>query len=388
MIQNYLKTLLLSVKRQKGFMFLNFLVLIVSMIVLTILISTFSETIFTPHYDTKGKSLYFLENPATKFSDSFSEEEKQRLLKVEASVNWCILSSARFSFQPSKKGVLKNFVGRYANENYLNILDLDFIKGERYNQKHIESGQRVIVISETVAEYFFESTDVIGKEVLVYKIPYKVVGVFKNMSRLANTTAVVFLPIEFRKRQNRMEWNIAVTNQNLNKDILEKTFNKHAVEIFGNEDGRIRLLSKSELILSKLKQLQIGGLIIFILLLAIVLPALLMANMIITRMETKLNELGIRKAFGANKKEIFIQLIYENIIFTLIGGTIALFVGQFVVSNLLYEEDNFSISSMLNMPISTHLLVVLVYLIFGFASGFYPSRLVSRKSIVSSLNHI
>jgi ABC-type antimicrobial peptide transport system permease subunit len=228
---------------------------------------------------------------------------------------------------------------------------------------------------------------VIGKEVLVLRIPYKVVGVFKNMSRIAPTTAVAFLPVEF-STWDKMDWNVAVTNKNLNRDILEKTFNKHAVEIFGNEEGRIRLLSKNELNLSKLKQLQIGGLIIFIMLLAVVLPALLMTNMIITRMETKLNELGIRKAFGANKKEIFIQLIYENMIFTLIGGTIALFAGQFVVSNLLYEEDNFSISSMLNMPISTHLLVVLVYIIFGLVSGWYPSRLVSRKSIVSSLNNI
>jgi putative ABC transport system permease protein len=385
MILNYLKTLLLSIKRQKGFMFLNFMVLIVSMIVLTILISTFSELIFTPHYDAKGKSLYFLENPANKFSDYFSITEKEQLLKIEAPVNWCLLSSYQFSFHPSKKGVLKDFEGRYANENYLNILDLDFIKGERYNQKHLESGQRVMVISETVAEYLFESTDAIGKEVLVFKIPYKVVGVFKSMSRLAETTAVAFLPVEFNT-WDKMKWNVAITNQNLNKDVLEKTFNKHAVEIFGNEEGSIRLLSKSELIFSKLEQ--IGGLIILILLFAIVLPALLMANLIITRMETKLNELGIRKAFGANKKEIFIQLIYENIIFTLIGGTIALFVGQFVVSNLLYEEDNFSFGSMLNMPISTHLLVVLVYLIFGFASGWYPSRLVSKKSIVSSLNHI
>lgn len=368
-------------------MFLNFMVLVVSMIVLTILISTFSELIFTPHYDTRGNSLYFLENPANKFPESFSIEEKQRLLKVEAPVNWCLLSDSPFSFHPSKKGILKDFEGRYANENYLNILDLDFIKGERYNQKHIESGQRVIIISETVAEYLFESTDVIGKEVLVFRIPYKVVGVFKNMSRIAPVTAVAFLPVEFCM-WDKMDWNVAVTNQNLNKDILEKTFNKHAVEIFGNEDGRIRLLSNIELIFSNLEKLQIGGLIIFIMLLAIALPALLMANMIVTRMETKLNELGIRKAFGANKKEIFIQLIYENIIFTLLGGTIALFVGQFVVSNLIYEEDKFSISSMLNMPISTHLLVVLVYLIFGFVSGWYPSRLVSRKSIVTSLNNI
>jgi|GEM_PF-6506494 len=209
MILNYLKTFLQSVKRQKGFMFLNFMVLIVSMIVLTILISTFSELIFTPHYNTQGKSLYFLENPANKFPESFSKEEKQRLLKVEAPVNWCLLSDSPFSFHPSKKGILKDFEGRYANENYLNILDLNFIKGERYNQKYIESGQRVIVISETVAEYLFESTDVIGKEVLVFRIPYKVVGVFKNMSRIAPTTAVAFLPVEFSTWE-KMEWNVPI----------------------------------------------------------------------------------------------------------------------------------------------------------------------------------
>ncbi|HEX2919709.1 MAG TPA: ABC transporter permease [Bacteroidales bacterium] len=365
-------------------MFLNFTVLVVSMIILTIIISAFNEMIFTPHYETNGEKLYFLENPENRSPRDFSINEEQQLLKVDAPVNWCLLSSSVFSFHPSKKGVLKDFEGHYANENYLKILDLDFIRGERYSQKQIENGQRVILISETVAEFIFESTDVIGREVVVFNMPYKVVGVFKNMSRIAGTTAVAFLPAEFNT-WDRMNWNIAVTNDELDKDILEKTFNKHASEIFGNVDGRIKLLSRGNLVLNEMGRLQMG---IFVILLAMALPALLMVNLIITRMETKLNEMGIRKAFGADRKAIFWHLIYENIIFTLIGGIAALLIGQFVVSNLLYEEEKFTLVSMMNIPVSTHLVVMLGYIIFGFISGWYPSRLIAKKSIVTSINNI
>ena len=385
MIQHYIKSLLLSIKRQKGLVALNFMVLTVSMIVLTIVVGTFKDILFTTNIDSNGEKICFLRRNSDhgRNNDLFGWQEKRKLQRIEVPAKCCITSAAPFSFHPSKGGNLKDFEGRYVNENYLNLLKLDFIKGSRFTKKHVESNQRVIIINKSVALYVFGTTDVVGKEILVFDKMYKIIGVFENMSMASRNFSVAYVPEEFCTWE-KMTWNISYAANNLDKENMEKTLNKHANEIFENKNHSFQLISKNEFIAENLKRF--GFLSVFILILALILPTLLMSNIIVTRMETKINELGIRKAFGANKKVIFVQLLSENLAITLIGGVFAIIIGQFIVSNMLYEEENFTFGNIFNIPISTYLIIILFYVAFGIISGIYPSRIIAKKSVVSSLN--
>ena len=54
-------------------------------------------------------------------------------------------------------------------------------------------------------------------------------------------------------------------------------------------------------------------------------PALNLSGMVVSRMERRLPEMAIRKAFGAKQRTLLWQVMMENLTLTLIGGFIGLF---------------------------------------------------------------
>ncbi len=54
-------------------------------------------------------------------------------------------------------------------------------------------------------------------------------------------------------------------------------------------------------------------------------PALNLSGMVVSRMERRLPEMAIRKAFGARRHTLLWQVIMENLTLTLVGGFIGLF---------------------------------------------------------------
>jgi putative ABC transport system permease protein len=59
-------------------------------------------------------------------------------------------------------------------------------------------------------------------------------------------------------------------------------------------------------------------------LLLLIVPALNLSGMVASRMERRLPEMAIRKAFGAKRRTLLGQVIMENLMLTLIGGFVGL----------------------------------------------------------------
>ena len=60
------------------------------------------------------------------------------------------------------------------------------------------------------------------------------------------------------------------------------------------------------------------------LLMLLLVPALNLSGMISSRMERRLPEMGLRKAFGATAKRLFCQIVWENLVRTGLGGILGL----------------------------------------------------------------
>ena len=63
--------------------------------------------------------------------------------------------------------------------------------------------------------------------------------------------------------------------------------------------------------------------VIFLLLL---IPSINLTGMTASRMKKRMEELGIRKAFGAQNRTLLLQILYENLLLTLLGGLIGLLI--------------------------------------------------------------
>lgn len=72
----------------------------------------------------------------------------------------------------------------HCGEDLDKFLDIDLIRGRFFSAKQYEDGSKVAVISDTMAYKFFMTHDVIGNEIKISGVKYKIVGLYKNNSSL------------------------------------------------------------------------------------------------------------------------------------------------------------------------------------------------------------
>ena len=66
-------------------------------------------------------------------------------------------------------------------------------------------------------------------------------------------------------------------------------------------------------------------------------PAFNLSGMISARMERQLPDLGIRKAFGASRRRLLVQIIWENLLLTGLGTLLGLVIAWIVLALSGYE---------------------------------------------------
>ena len=138
------------------------------------------------------------------------------------------------------------------------------------------------------------------------------------------------------------------------------------------------------------------GLMLLVLLLV---PALNLSGMIASRMESRLAEMGVRKSFGAGRGTLLGQVMWENLLLTLLGGVLGLVVAWLALYAgrewLFFLLDDYAeaIPEGANAYVSGEMLFAPV--VFGCAfvlcvvlnmlSALLPAWMSLRKPIVYSL---
>jgi putative ABC transport system permease protein len=95
------------------------------------------------------------------------------------------------------------------------------------------------------------------------------------------------------------------------------------------------------------------------------------------------SEIGVRKAFGASSRTLTGQFIVENLVLTLLGGSIGM-----VLSFIVLQIIN-SLQPIPDLTLSVNFTVLIVALltclVFGLLSGAYPAWRMSRLPVVTAL---
>ena len=117
-----------------------------------------------------------------------------------------------------------------------------------------------------------------------------------------------------------------------------------------------------------------------------------------SRMKKRMEELGIRKAFGAQNRTLLLQILYENLLLTLLGGLIGLLISYgliFMLKGWLlgnYDWDGSSLTA--SIDLSPGMLInpaifgytLIFCLILNLMSALVPAWRALRRPIVDALN--
>ena len=304
----------------------------------------------------------------------------------------------------------------YVNTDFWTVFTFRFLSGRALTQEEIDGNVAVAVISESLARTLFATADVVERHIQLDGKDYRVVGVVADVSNATPATAGdLYLPILLS------QWGAAGTNsEELGGSIecsilardgdtealkaeVEELVKQHNLQNTTYEHnllGQPYVYWQSVLRGSQTRPLDLWQSLrtyLYMLLALLFIPALNLSGMISSRMDGRLSELGVRKAYGATNRQLINQVLAENLLLTVIGGLIGLLIAWIIVYTasdwILYLFDDFIMNTaavsltpeMLFSPV-LFLIAFGLCLLLNLISALIPAVMALRRSIISSIH--
>lgn len=285
--------------------------------------------------------------------------------------------------------------------NYWKIMSFSFVSGKPFTQEDFNSGLKKAVITENTAKTLFGTQDALGKTININFISYTVVGIIKDVSPAFHYAySDVYIPYTSRDAYETNWYRIMILAKNkqdfglIESEIraMERNFNsvdtEFDLELKGPYNHFAQEISRNSgedpNIKSQIKKT------IFILCVLLLVPAINLSSFSLSRIKKRREEIGIRKAFGAKKYVILIQVLYENLVTSLIGGIIGLLLSYVVVIWLkkwllgINSDSIVPLEAFISLPI--FIAVFIVCILLNLLSAGIPAYRASKVNIIDSLN--
>ena len=258
-------------------------------------------------------------------------------------------------------GEVRTVPGMQADANIWSIYDFKFIYGRPYDAAEAAADSiRVVVITQSLARSLFNEENALGRTIEITTYPYTVIGVIEDTKPILPKSYVsVIRPLNPSNTWSDMMWgpiNVVMLAKDKESIPAIKAEVEHRYERMDLElkKGNHNLKYHGQPYTSREMGADFGSnngpdmdshdtmmLILFALL--IILPAINLSSMTRSRLRHRIAEIGVRRAFGARRRSIISQILCENFIITLIGGTIGLILSFLFMT--MFSHYLFSFSS-------------------------------------------
>lgn len=307
---------------------------------------------------------------------------------------------------------------RETDANYFNVFDFTFVSGKPYSQADSEAGLPVAVIDANMARRLFGTEDAVGRSFLINDGEYRVSGVVKPVSTLAehaygqvwiNTTSTdtpddtwgadgyrlggyytvtILAPKDKSLEEVRDDFNrqfadfskiLAESGQSVDNLNRPYTQEKMAAEGYGVREPDLDRYRRTNYT-------------VFAILL--IIPAINLAGMTHSRLSRRVSEIAVRRVYGATMLDVFSDIFLESLLVTLLGGLIGLllsFAAAFLFGNLFFAipySDNLgdmNMNAAMLIQWSTLGLALLFCFILNLLSTSLPAIQIARVNLVNSL---
>ena len=316
---------------------------------------------------------------------------------------------------------------KFTDANFYRLYDFHFVDGHPYTDEHLQNADKYIVITDALARKVYGTVEqAVGQQLLLNYLPYHIIGIVKEVSPLMYaSSADVYLP--YTVDDSRSHWQSQEVSYAGGLEVtvvLKKgcTFQMLKDEL---EPYRVKYISMLKQATGKDYEVEIDAcmhwaktlnffpsydhttgdmlynlsLPTLLILLLLLLPAINLSGLVSNRMESRVAEMGIRKAFGAKRRVLLREVVNENLVMTLCGGIVgyllswlfitairdnALFLSMFERE---YDPVN-SVSLQLDMFFTPTIFLVafVCCAVLNLMAALIPAWSSLRKPIVESLN--
>lgn len=320
------------------------------------------------------------------------------------------------------------------NEGYFDIKNFSFLSGSAFGDLQMKQNEAVCVIGYGIRAKFFAGEDPIGKRIKAGNLWLTVIGVLdkrelstENIKSLGirNYNMDVYIPITtaLLRYKNRS----AVTTQDiedsqggggvffgggisvffggsqssssdgnhnqLDKVIIRVTDNMYSVDIAGivrrmlkrrhNGIVNFEIIVPELLLKQEKKTKQIFNIVLAcIASISLIIGGIGIMNIMLASIVERYREIGVRRAVGAEERDIQLQFLTEALALSISGGLIGVILGILLSYIIEITAGVITVVTLWSILLSFGVAVVI-----GITFGYFPALKAARKDPVEALHH-
>ena len=277
--------------------------------------------------------------------------------------------------------------------DYEEIRDFRVVSGRYFTQEEDRNSARVVVLGSRVDELLFPDEEAVGKTLRLGNISFQIIGVLESkgttvdglseednkvvipirtaLRRVFNVDYIKMLYVQVRDGDRMQFAQVQIA------DILRT---RHRTAEFGREDDfaiqnqRLILAARLETVASFRRMiLGLGAVAVFV-------GGVGILSIMLLAVRERRNEVGLRVAVGARRRDILIQFLVESLLLGAAGGALGVVVGL-AVAWLVGKSTEWQTA--VN---GTALMVgLLSALVIGVLFGVYPARRAAALDPIEAL---
>jgi len=410
MFKNYVKVAMRNILRNKGYSIINVLGLAIGIASTMVLLVYVSNELSFDKFHENEKNIYRLlvtsidskgESTTATITAAVAPTLKDELPEV---MNYARFSSPANGFltHNDKKINVSEIV--YADSSTFDVFSFELLEGD---QRSSLTAPYSILLTPQIAKALFAEKNPVGQSIMLNgEQPLMVTGVINDAppnSQIQYSVLISFSTLE--KDGQYLDWNggwnylayvelSPLTNIELLKSKFPPLMDRHINNML--KQFQVELFLDIQLLRDVHLGPTIGGdwdnkgniqyIYIFgaIAILTLLMASINFINLTAAQAVTRLKEIGVRKAIGANKKMLVQQFLFESFVFTLIAFSLAILLLS-LSYNTINEFLGFQFDQIYLNNLSLVLYISLIVLIVSIGSGAYPAFYLSSISSINSL---
>ncbi len=284
----------------------------------------------------------------------------------------------------NKKHTIRQAWG--VTENYQEVFTHKLMKGRFFNKAEVDGSRKVCVIGSTVGEKLFGTFDPLDEKVKISGRKFTVIGVFEKKGKMMGQDMddIIAMPITTASSLLDTKGVVEIDLIAYSEEVLPKAVKEVKEALLKDLSPDDFNVTTQEGIMSLINSIVgllttvVGG----IAAISLLVGSIGIMNIMLVSVTERTKEIGIRKAVGARKIDIFLQFLVESIVISFVGGIFGIVLGL---------AGTFGIMALFNMGMVVVVwaltLACTVSIAIGIISGVYPAMRAVNLDPIEALRY-